>query len=100
METGKPEEMTVVMENSWNVKNWLKVLEFCEQSQDFTNFPPKLYQICTCFATTKKSSINIESLHFLTFSIKCRKKKLRKETVMENQETVMEKHFVKSVGTL
>ena len=56
------------------------------------------------FATTKKLCINIESLHFLTFSAKCRKcianAKSRREMVMENQETVMEKSFVKTMGIL
>ena len=52
------------------MNNWPKVLEFCDQSWNFTNFAPKLYQICTFFATTKKSRFYVESWHFLTFSAK------------------------------
>ena len=36
-------------EKSWNMKDWPKVVEFCDQSWNFTNFappPPELYQIC------------------------------------------------------
>ena len=59
------------MEKSWNEKNWQKVVEFCDQSWNFTNFAPEFYQIC--FADNKKLSVCLESLHFLTFSAKCRK---------------------------
>ena len=30
----------MVMEKSWNMKNWPKVMEFCDQSWNFTNFAP------------------------------------------------------------
>ena len=33
-------------------------------------WPQILINMCTFFATTKKVSINVESLHFLTFSAK------------------------------
>ena len=35
-------KMKVVMEKSWNMKNWPKVIEFCDQSWNFTNFAPEL----------------------------------------------------------
>ena len=47
----------MVMEESWKMEN-------------FTNFAPELYQICMCFATTKKLSIDVESPPFPTFSAK------------------------------
>ena len=46
----------MVMEKSWNMKN---VMEFCYQSWNFTNVVPE-------FATTKKTSIDVESPHFPT----------------------------------
>ena len=68
----------MVMEKSWNIKNWPKVMEFCDQSWNFTDFVPELYQICTFFATTKKLSIHVESPHFPMFSTKCCKYKIKK----------------------
>ena len=33
METGKaPGKMKMVMEKSWNMKNWPKVMDFCDRS--------------------------------------------------------------------
>ena len=67
----------MVMEKSWNMKNWPKVMEFCDESWNFTNFAPQFYQICIFF-TAKKLSSNLESPHFLSFSTKCRECKIRK----------------------
>ena len=36
-------KVKMVMEKSWNMKNWPKVMEFCDQSWNFTNFAPELY---------------------------------------------------------
>ena len=66
----------MVMEKSWHRKNWPKVMEFCNQSWNFTNFALELYQICMLFATAMKLNIDVESLHFPTF--------LRKATGMQN----------------
>ena len=33
-------ENKMVMEKSWNMTNWPKVMEFCYQSWNFTNFAP------------------------------------------------------------
>ena len=33
----------MVMEKSWNMKNWPKVIEFCYQSWAYTKFAPELY---------------------------------------------------------
>ena len=54
----------------------LSVMEFCNQSWNFTNFARELYQICMFFATAMKLNIDVESLHFPTF--------LRKATRMQN----------------
>ena len=56
-----------------------KVMEICYQSWNFTNFAPKLYEICMFFGTTKKLSIYEDSLHFRMFSKKCSKCKNREE---------------------
>ena len=37
-------KMKVVMEKSWNMKNWSKFIEFCDQK--FTNSAPELYKTC------------------------------------------------------
>ena len=77
----------MVMEKSWNMKKWTKVMEFCYQSWNFSNFDPKMHQICMFFVTTKKLSIIVESLHFPPNA------KLRREMVMENWQMVMEKSW-------
>ena len=81
--------MFLPMEMSWNMKNWPKVMEFCDQLWNLTNFVPELYQrhtcigpslyqICIFFVTTKKLSSDLESLHFPTFSAKRPKCKIGK----------------------
>ena len=67
----------MVMEKSWNMKNWPEV-EFCDQSWNLSNVAPELHQMCTFIATTKKLSINLESPHFPTFTAKCYKCKIEK----------------------
>ena len=99
--TWKTWKMTMVMEKSWNMKNWPKI-KF--QSWDFTNFASKMYQICMFFATSKKLSIDVESLRFQTYSAKCRKCKIAKREdygkLTNGHGKVMDKNIVKSVGTL
>ena len=92
------------MEMAWNMKNWPKVMEFCAQSWNFSNFAPKLCQICIFLASTKKLSSDLESPHFLTFSAKRRKCKIGKKygngKPRNRHGKVMEKYLFKSVGTL
>ena len=52
------------------MKNWPKVIEFCDQSWKFTNFAPEFDQMCASFAAIKKFCINLENLHFPTLSAK------------------------------
>ena len=66
-------------------------MKCCDQSWNFTNFAPELYQICI---TTKKLSSHLESQHFTAKRHKC---KIRKR---EAHGKVMDKYLVKSVGTL
>ena len=67
-------------------------------------FAPELYHIYMFFATTKKLSINVESLHFQMFSTKCHKYEIDKRNGHRRLRTshgkVMEKYFIESVGTL
>ena len=77
-------------------KNWPKVMKFCAQSWNFTNFAPKLCQICIYWATTKKLSSDLGSLLFPMFSAKRRECKIGKKY---GHGKVMEKYFFKSVGT-
>ena len=78
----------MVMEKSWNMKNWPKDKEFCDQSRNFTNFTPN----CTKFillVTEKKLVSNLGSPQFPT-SQNVANAKSGREMIMENQEMVME----------
>ena len=70
----------------------------------FNNFAPELSQIVIFLVTTKKLSSNLESLHFPMFSAKRHKCKIGKRDghgkSRNGHGKVMEKCFVKSVGTL
>ena len=69
-------KMKMVMEKSWNMKNWQKVLEFYDQSLDLNSFALEFYQIYASFADITKLSISLDSPHFPTFSAKCRECKI------------------------
>ena len=101
---GKTWKMKMVMEKSWNMKNWPKVMECCDQSWNFTNYAPKFYQIYMFFVTAKKLISNLESPHFPMFSTKCRECKFGKRDGRGKSRNVhgkvMDKSFVKYVGTL
>ena len=66
----------------------------------------EFYQICTkiAFVATKKLRSDLESPHFLTFSAKCQEFKIGVRDghgkSRNGHGKVMEKYFVKSVGTL
>ena len=51
-----------------------KVMEFCDELWNFTNFAPELYQICALLLASDitKFSIGFGSPHFTTFAAKCR----------------------------
>ena len=55
------------MEKSWNMKNWQKVLEFCDPVIKFYQCCPQFVLNLYFLVTTKKLSSNLESLHFITF---------------------------------
>ena len=103
--TGFPQRLgNLENENGHGKVNLPKVMEFCDQSWNLTNFAPKFYQICIFFVTAKKLSSNRESLHFLMFSAKCCECKIGKRDghgkSRNGHGKVMEKYFVKYVGTL
>ena len=75
-------------------------MEFCCQSWNFPNFGHKFYQIGMFFVTIKELSMNVESLHFLTFSAKHSKCKMDKIDGHGKLRDGHAKYFVKSVGTL
>ena len=91
-------KMKMVMEQSWNMIHWPKVMEFCNKSWNLTNFAPEFDQICTFFLNLEKFTINLESLRFPTLSTKCHIFKIWAEMVMENQEIFMENIFCKVYG--
>ena len=69
---------------------------------EFYQFCPQIVpNLHTFFAATKNLSIHVESLHFFA---KCRKYKIEKTDghgkLRNGHGKVMEKYFVKSVGTL
>ena len=69
----------MVMEKSWNMKNLPKVISFCDQSWNFTNFVQILPNLHVFnFVSGKKFNINLESPHFAMFSAKCRECKIGK----------------------
>ena len=84
------------------MKDYPKVMDFCYQN--FTNFAPEFYQISMFFFPQLKLSIDVECLHFLTFSAKRRECKIEKRyghgKLRNSHGQVMGKYFVKSVGTL
>ena len=83
------------------MKNWSKVMEFCDQSWNFTNFAPKLCQICLDLVTTKKLSSDLECPHFLMFFPQNdANAKSGIKMVMENQEMVMEKSWKNILSSL
>ena len=59
------------------MKIWPIVMEFWDQSWNFTTFLPKFYQICAFFADIKKFSKSLESLHIQTFSTICHECKIK-----------------------
>ena len=91
----------MVMEKSWNMKNWSKVMEFCDQSWNFTNFAPKFYQFCIFVVTAKQLSSNLKSQPFLMFSAKCRECKIGKRNGLGKSRNghgkVMEKYILSSM---
>ena len=92
------------LENLENENGDGKVIEFCDQSWNFTNFASKFYQICIFFVSTNNLRSNLESPHFLTFFAKCCECNIGKRDGHGKRRNghgkVMEKYFVKSVGTL
>ena len=97
-------KMKMKMEKSLNMKIWPKVMEFCYQIVNFTYLPLNCTKFVCFFATTKKLSINVESLLFPRFSAKCHKSKIDKRNghgkLRYGHGKVMEKYLVKSVRTL
>ena len=75
--------MKLVMEKSWNMKNWPKVMEFL-----FQILPLNCTKLVFFLAATKKLCIDL----FLAKRCKLNSK-LRGKMVMENQEMVMEKSW-------
>ena len=48
---------------AWTMKNCPKVMEFCYQSWDFTNFAPALYQLCKCTIDKRDSHGKLRNGH-------------------------------------
>ena len=84
------------------MKSWPKVIEFCDSVIEFYQFCP--HAICTKFVNLWKLGHDLESPHFRTFPAKRRKFKIWERDghgkSRNGQGKVMEKYFVKSVGTL
>ena len=85
----------MAMEKSWYMNNLPEVMEFCDQSWNFTNFAPKFVKN---FVAAKKLSSNLESPHFPTFSAKCCECRIGKRDghgkSRNGHGKVMEKYFV------
>ena len=66
---------------NWNIKETNKgrggvIMDFSDNSWNFNNFAPELYQTCAFFAGIKTFCISSETLDFPTFSAKCYKCKI------------------------
>ena len=55
--------MNIFMEKSWNMKNWPKVMEFCDSFMEFYQFCPQFVLNLYFMVITKKLSSDLESLH-------------------------------------
>ena len=94
-EDWKTWKMKMVMEKSWNMKNWPKVMDFFVSVMEF-------YQFCIFSVAAKKLSSDLKKS---AFSAKCCKFKIGQRDGHGKSRNgrhgkVMEKYFVKSVGTL
>ena len=95
----------MVKEMSWKSHGTCKIGQNVVVSHEIL---PILARKCTkfvCFfATSKKLSIDVESLRFPTYSAKCRECKIAKRDdygkLTNGHGKVMEKNIVKSLGTL
>ena len=68
---------------------------------EFSQFCPRIDYVTCFFATTKRLSIDVESLHFPTFSAECKiEKRDGRGNLRNGHGKVMEKYCVESVGTL
>ena len=73
----------MVMEKSWNMKNWQKVMEFCDQSWNIFNVAPDFTKF-VFLADIEKISLSSESAFSDLFCNRCRMQNLSREMVMEN----------------
>ena len=75
----------MVMGKTWNLKKWQKVMEFCDQSCNFTNFATKFYQIVALFA---KIYIGLEDPLFSDDILQ----HLSRGTILKNPEKSWKSH--------
>ena len=90
-----------VMEKSWNLVNWQKVMEFCDQSCNSTKFDCELYQISALFFFLWKVRVFLPCPQNVTNtdSEQRRSWKIEKQS-QKSHGKFMGKKVVKSVGTL
>ena len=69
----------MVMEKSWNMEHWPKIMGFCEQSYNVTNLAPNCAKFVFFWVTSKSLSSDLESPEFPRFSAKRRKCKIEKK---------------------
>ena len=77
-------KMKVVIEKSWNINYWQKVIEFCDQSKNLPILLLNFTKFVVFFADIKKFSIS----YILR---KMAAQNLSREAIVKIQETVMEK---------
>ena len=85
-------------------ENWPKVMEFCDRSWNFTSLTQNYTKFVFFVVNAKKLRSDLESLHIPMFSVKRRRFKIGERNghgkYKNGHGKVMEKCFVKSVGTL
>ena len=97
-------KMKVVMEKSWNMTNWPKVMEFCYQSWNLPILSPRIVLDLYVFLSSLRNLASMQKAEMPTFSAKCRKCKIDKRDghvkLRHGHRKVTEKYSFKSVGTL
>ena len=82
------------------MKNWPKVIVFCFSVIEFYQFCPRIVQNVYVFLPLKNRHLCRKS----AFSAKCRECRIEKRDIhgklINGHGKVMDKYFIKSVGTL
>ena len=91
--------MKMVMK-SWNMKNWPKIMEFCDSVIEFCQICPQIVLNLYHFGHRLEIKHRSRKPFFRHFLQNVTNLKLEREMVMENQEMVMEKLWKNILSSL